>query len=129
MTYGNSARLFKPLGNLRCLLSLSLCLTLVMSRKFMLRAIEGMFVVSLSGVIVNRGNLISVLIMLEVMFLAVNMYSLMASHMIDDIGGQVIVLVSLTLLSCEAAVGLAILVIFFRARGTVLINYTNLLKG
>lgn len=77
----------------------------------------------------NRGNLISVLIMLEVMFLAVNMYSLMTSHMIDDIGGQVIVLVSLTLLSCEAAVGLAILVIFFRARGTVLINYTNLLKG
>lgn len=65
----------------------------------------------------------------ELMLLAVNVNLLTFSAYIDDLVGQVFALLILTVAAAESAIGLAILVIYFRIRGTILVQYINFIKG
>ncbi len=65
----------------------------------------------------------------ELMLLAVNVNLLTFSAYIDDLIGQVFALLILTVAAAESAIGLAILVIYFRIRGTILVQYINFIKG
>ena len=69
------------------------------------------------------------LMSIELMFLAVNFNFIIFSVFLDDIIGQIFALFILTVAAAESAIGLAILVIYYRIRGTVSIEYINLLKG
>lgn len=77
----------------------------------------------------NRKNIILMLMSIELMLLAVNFNFIIFSVFLDDIIGQIFALFVLTVAAAESAIGLAILVIYYRIRGTVSIEYINLLKG
>ena len=77
----------------------------------------------------NRKNIILMLMSIELMLLAVNLNFIIFSVFLDDIVGQVFALFILTVAAAESAIGLAILVVYYRIRGTVSIEYINLLKN
>ena len=77
----------------------------------------------------NRKNIIVMLMSIELMLLAVNFNFLVFSMVVDDVLGQVFSLFILTVAAAESAIGLALLVIYYRARGTVAIEFINLMKG
>jgi NADH-quinone oxidoreductase subunit K len=77
----------------------------------------------------NRKNIILMLMSIELMLLAVNFNLIVFSTFLDDIVGQIFALFVLTVAAAESAIGLAILVVYYRVRGTVSIEYINLLKG
>jgi len=83
----------------------------------------------LCGIMLNRKNIILMLMSIELMLLAVNFNFIIFSVFLDDIIGQIFALFILTVAAAESAIGLAILVIYYRIRGTVSIEYINLLKG
>ena len=87
------------------------------------------FSVGVVGVFLNRKNLIVLLMAIELMLLAVNMNFVAFSHFLGDIGGQVFVFFILTVAAAEAAIGLAILVVYFRNRGTIAVEDINAMKG
>lgn len=88
-----------------------------------------LFGIGLAGIVVNRKNLIVLLMCLELMLLAVNTNFIAFSVFLQDIAGQVFVFFVLTIAAAEAAIGLAILVLLFRARKTINIEALNALKG
>lgn len=88
-----------------------------------------LFGIGLAGVVVNRKNLIVLLMCMELMLLAVNTNFIAFSAFLQDIAGQVFVFFVLTIAAAEAAIGLAILVLLFRARKTINIEALNALKG
>jgi NADH-quinone oxidoreductase subunit K len=77
----------------------------------------------------NRKNIIVILMSIELILLAINFNFVVFSIFIDDFLGQIFAFFILTIAAAESAIGLAIYVIFFRIRGTVSIDYINLLKG
>ena len=77
----------------------------------------------------NRKNIILMLMSIELMLLAVNFNFIIFSVFLDDIVGQIFALFILTVAAAESAIGLAILVVYYRIRGTVSIEYINLLKN
>ena len=77
----------------------------------------------------NRKNIIIMLMSIELMLLAVNFNFIIFSVFLDDVVGQIFAFFILTIAAAESAIGLAILVIYYRVRGTVSIEYINLLKG
>jgi NADH-quinone oxidoreductase subunit K len=77
----------------------------------------------------NRKNIILMLMSIELMLLAVNFNFIIFSVFLDDIVGQIFALFVLTVAAAESAIGLAILVVYYRIRGTVSIEYINLLKN
>jgi len=77
----------------------------------------------------NRNNIIVMLMSIELMLLAINCTFLVFSMYLDDLLGQVFALFILTVAAAESSIGLALLVIYYRARGTVAIEFINLLKG
>jgi NADH-quinone oxidoreductase subunit K len=77
----------------------------------------------------NRKNIILMLMSIELMLLAVNFNFIIFSFFLDDIVGQIFALFVLTVAAAESAIGLAILVVYYRIRGTVSIEYINLLKN
>tara|TARA_B100000965_G_C19115567_1_gene550968 strand:- start:259 stop:519 length:261 start_codon:yes stop_codon:yes gene_type:complete len=85
--------------------------------------------VGLSGIFLNRKNLIIILMSIELVLLAVNMNFVIFSVYLDDLIGQMFALLILTVAAAESAIGLAILVIYYRARGTIAIEKIHLLKG
>lgn len=87
-----------------------------------------LFNLGLLGIIINRQNLILILISIELMLLSINLNFIFFSLYLDDILGELFALLILTVAAAESAIGLAIIISFFRARGTVLINYINLLS-
>nr|YP_007890740.1 NADH dehydrogenase subunit 4L [Jakoba libera]AGH24234.1 NADH dehydrogenase subunit 4L [Jakoba libera] len=87
------------------------------------------FMIGLSGIFLNRKNLLIILMSIELVLLAVNMNFIIFSVYLDDLIGQVFALLVLTVAAAESAIGLAILVIYFRARGTIAIEEIHLLKG
>ena len=95
---------------------------------FLLVAISLFFIV-LCGIMLNRKNIILMLMSIELMLLAVNFNFIVFSVFLDDIVGQIFALFVLTLAPAESAIGLAILVVYYRIRGTVSIEYINLLKN
>lgn len=88
-----------------------------------------LFCISLAGIFLNRKNVIILLMAIELMLLAVNINFVAFSHYLGDIAGQVFVFFILTVAAAEAAIGLAILVVLFRNRGTINVEELDTLKG
>ena len=88
-----------------------------------------LFCLSLTGIFLNRKNVIILLMAIELMLLAVNMNFVAFSHFLGDLGGQVFVFFILTVAAAEAAIGLAILVVLFRSRSTINVADLDSMKG
>ncbi len=88
-----------------------------------------LFVIGIFGIFLNRKNVIVILMSIELMLLAVNINFVAFSSSSGDLVGQVFSLLILTVAAAEAAIGLAILVVFFRNRGTIDVEDANVMKG
>jgi NADH-quinone oxidoreductase subunit K len=88
-----------------------------------------LFVICILGIFLNRKNIIIMLMSVELMLLAVNINFVAFSYYLGDLVGQVFTLFVLTVAAAEAAIGLAILVCFFRNRGTIAVEDVNVMKG
>jgi NADH-quinone oxidoreductase subunit K len=87
------------------------------------------FTIGVFGIFLNRKNVIIILMCIELMLLAVNINLVAFSAFLHDLVGQVFALFVLTVAAAEAAIGLAILVVYFRNRGTIAVEDINLMKG
>ena len=81
------------------------------------------------GIVVNRKNVIVILMSVELILLAVNINLVAFSSFAGDLIGQVFALLILTVAAAEAAIGLAILVVFYRNRGSIAVEDINMMKG
>ena len=88
-----------------------------------------LFLIGIWGIFFNRKNILVMLMSIELMLLAVNLNFLFFSVSLDDVLGQVFALFSLTVAAAESAIGLALLVVYYRVRGTVAVEFINLIKG
>ncbi len=88
-----------------------------------------LFVMGVLGIFLNRKNIIIILMAIELILLAVNINFVAFSAFLGDIVGQVFAMFVLTVAAGEAAIGLAILVIYFRGRGTIAVDDVNRMKG
>ena len=88
-----------------------------------------LFTIGVLGIFVNRRNVIVILMSIELILLAVNINLVSFSVFLHDVVGQVYALVVLTVAAAEAAVGLAILVTFFRWRGTIAVDDASVMRG
>jgi NADH-quinone oxidoreductase subunit K len=88
-----------------------------------------LFAIGMAGIFVNRKNVIIILMSIELMLLAVNINLVAFSQFLGDLVGQVFAFMVLTVAAAEAAVGLAILVAFFRNRGDIAVEDANLMKN
>ena len=88
-----------------------------------------LFTIGVVGIFVNRKNVIVILMSIELILLAVNINFVAFSSYLGDLTGQVFALFVLTVAAAEAAIGLAILVVYFRNRGTIAVEDINLMKG
>ncbi len=88
-----------------------------------------MFVTGIFGLFLNRKNVIILLMSIELILLSVNINFVAFSSYMDDLAGQVFTLFVLTVAAAEAAIGLAILVCFFRNRGSIAVEDVNVMKG
>lgn len=87
------------------------------------------FTIGMLGIFLNRRNIIIILMSVELILLAVNINFVAFSAYLGDLVGQVFALFVLTVAAAEAAIGLAILVVYFRNRGTIAVEDVNLMKG
>lgn len=88
-----------------------------------------LFALGIFGIFLNRKNVIVILMSIELMLLAVNINLVAFSAVHNDLVGQVFALIVLTVAAAEAAIGLAIVVVYFRNRGTIDVAEIDLLKG
>ena len=88
-----------------------------------------LFVLGVLGIFLNRKNVIVILMAIELMLLAVNINLVAFSAFMNDLVGQVFAMFVLTVAAAEAAIGLAILVIYFRNRGSIAVEDINQMKG
>src|ERR1700709_259918 len=88
-----------------------------------------LFTIGVLGIFLNRKNIIIILMSVELILLAVNINFVAFSTYLGDLVGQVFALFVLTVAAAEAAIGLAILVVYFRNRGTIAVEDVNLMKG
>jgi len=88
-----------------------------------------LFTMGVLGIFLNRKNLIVILMAIELILLAVNLNLVAFSAYLHDLVGQVFAMFVLTVAAGEAAIGLAILVIYFRGRGTIAVDDANRMKG
>ena len=88
-----------------------------------------LFTLGVFGIFINRKNIIVILMSVELILLAVNLNLVAFSAHLNDLQGQVFALMILTVAAAEAAIGLAILVIFYRNRGSIAVEDVNLMKG
>ncbi len=88
-----------------------------------------LFTLGVFGIFLNRRNVIIILMSIELILLAVNINFVAFSHQLGDLVGQVFALFVLTVAAAEAAIGLAILVVYFRNRGTISVEDVNQMKG
>ena len=88
-----------------------------------------LFTIGVFGIFLNRKNVIIILMSIELMLLAVNINFVAFSAFLNDLMGQVFALFVLTVAAAEAAIGLAILVVYFRNRGSIAVEDINLMKG
>jgi len=88
-----------------------------------------LFVIGIFGIFANRKNVVVILMSVELMLLAVNINFVAFSSHLGDLVGQVFTLFVLTVAAAEAAIGLAIIVCFFRNRGTIDVEDVNMMKG
>jgi len=88
-----------------------------------------LFLTGISGIILNRRNIIIMLMSVELMLLSINLNFIIYSVYLDDIMGQVFALLILTVAAAESAIGLAILVVYYRVRGSISVENIHLLRG
>lgn len=88
-----------------------------------------LFVIGLFGIVVNRRSIIHILISIELILLAVNLNFIYFSVFLDDLKGLLFAIFILTIAAAESSIGLAILVAYFRVKGTVAVTTINLLQG
>ncbi|MEX6723591.1 NADH-quinone oxidoreductase subunit NuoK [Parapedomonas caeni] len=88
-----------------------------------------LFVLGVIGIFVNRKNVIIILMSVELILLAVNINLVAFSSYLHDMVGQVFAMFVLTVAAGEAAIGLAILVVYFRNRGSIAVEDINIMKG
>ncbi len=88
-----------------------------------------LFTIGMLGIFLNRKNVIIILMSIELILLAVNLNFVAFAHHLGDLMGQVFALFVLTVAAAEAAIGLAILVAFFRNRGSIAVEDVNMMKG
>lgn len=88
-----------------------------------------LFVIGVSGIFINRKNIIVILMSVELMLLAVNINFVAFSAYLNDLVGQVFTIFILTVAAAEAAIGLAILVVYYRNRGNIAVDDANMMKG
>jgi NADH-quinone oxidoreductase subunit K len=88
-----------------------------------------LFTIGVLGIFLNRKNVIVILMSIELMLLAVNINFVAFSTHLNDLMGQVFAMFVLTVAAAEAAIGLAILVVYFRNRGSIAVEDIDLMKG
>jgi len=88
-----------------------------------------LFTLGIFGIFLNRKNVIVILMSIELMLLAINLNFVAFSAYLGDLAGQVFTMFILTVAAAEAAIGLAILVVYFRNRGSIQVDDVNLMKG
>ena len=87
------------------------------------------FTIGLVGIFLNKKNLIIILMSIELILLSVNINFIAFSSFLNEISGQIFAMLTLTVAAAEAAIGLAILVVFFRNLGSIEVTKINKLKG
>tara|TARA_B100001741_G_C16181741_1_gene427249 strand:+ start:34 stop:369 length:336 start_codon:yes stop_codon:yes gene_type:complete len=90
---------------------------------------SAIFVIGLIGIFLNRKNVITILMSIELLLLSVNLNFIAFAYFTNNITGQIFSLFILTVVAAEAAIGLAILVVYFRNKGSIDVKDINLLKG
>jgi len=88
-----------------------------------------LFTLGVFGIFLNRKNVIVILMSIELILLAVNINFVAFATHLGDITGQIFALIVLTVAAAEAAIGLAILVVFYRNRGSIAVEDVNVMKG
>ncbi len=88
-----------------------------------------LFTLGVFGIFLNRKNVIVILMSVELILLAVNLNLVAFSAFLNDLTGQIFALLVLTVAAAEAAIGLAILVVFYRNRGSIAVEDVNMMKG
>jgi len=88
-----------------------------------------LFTLGMFGIFLNRKNVIVILMSVELMLLAVNINFIAFSRFHADLVGQVFALFVMTVAAAEAAIGLAIIVVYFRNRGSIAVEDVNMMKG
>jgi len=88
-----------------------------------------LFTLGVFGIFLNRKNVIVILMSVELILLAVNLNLVAFSHFLGDLTGQIFALLVLTVAAAEAAIGLAVLVVFYRNRGSIAVEDINMMKG
>jgi NADH:ubiquinone oxidoreductase subunit K len=88
-----------------------------------------LFILGILGIVLNRSNLIIMLMSIELMLLAISFTMALFSVIIDNLIGQIFTIMVLTVAAAESAIGLAILVAYYRVRGTIAVKSLNLLRG
>lgn len=88
-----------------------------------------LFLIGILGIFLIKKNIIIILMSIELMLLAININFIIFSVYLDDITGQIFALFVLTVAAAESAIGLAILVVYYRIKGIISINFINSIKG
>ena len=88
-----------------------------------------LFTIGVFGIFLNRKNVIVILMSVELMLLAVNINMVAFSSFLGDLTGQIFALLILTVAAAEAAIGLAIIVVYYRNRGSIAVDDINMMKG
>ena len=88
-----------------------------------------LFVIGVCGIFLNRKNIITILMSIELILLAVNINLVTFSVHLGDLTGQIFAMLVLTVAAAEAAIGLAILVVYYRNRGSIDVADVNMMKG
>jgi NADH-quinone oxidoreductase subunit K len=87
------------------------------------------FGIGIAGIVINRKNIIVLLMSIELILLAVNTNFVAFSYFLGNVTGQIFVFFILTVAAAEAAIGLAIMMVLFRRRGSIEVQALDLLKG
>lgn len=88
-----------------------------------------LFTLGILGIFLNRKNVIVILMSVELMLLSVNLNLVAFSSFLGNITGQIFALIVLTVAAAESAIGLAIIVVYFRNRGSIAVEDINMMKG
>nr|YP_011017773.1 NADH dehydrogenase subunit 4L [Pseudoceramium inkyui]WQF69619.1 NADH dehydrogenase subunit 4L [Pseudoceramium inkyui] len=88
-----------------------------------------LFLISLLGMFINKKNILVMLMSLEMLFLSASSFFVFSSIYLDDVTGQIFAILILTVAASESAIGLAILVIYYRIRNSISVELMDLMKG
>jgi NADH-quinone oxidoreductase subunit K len=91
--------------------------------------VMALFILGVWGIFLNRKNILIMLMSIELMLLAVNLNFIIFSVYLDDLLGQVFAIFILTIAAAESAIGLSILVIYSRIKGSLAVDFIHLMKG